>query len=159
MIELLQMELEVRFRLHHLHLRRLHAHLLAVTQLHAVPSARALEGDDGADLAVELGAREAGEPHPPPLDIREGGLDLLFASYKLLLASLGGYLTEGPKIDAARLATLLSHVAGAELAFLKAGEKERKEAMREASAAASSPALNARSPPRSPASSIPASPR
>ena len=79
-------------------------------------------------------------PHPPPLDIREGGLDLLFASYKLLLASLGGYLTEGPKIDAARLATLLSHVAGAELAFLKAGEKERKEAMREASAAAAAAA-------------------
>ena len=54
-------------------------------------------------------------PHLPSLDIRDGGLDYLFNTYRRILPSMGGYITsDGGKVDLGRVDMMLAEVAAIE---------------------------------------------
>ena len=59
-------------------------------------------------------------PHLPCLNIREGGLDLLFNMYKSILPSESGYITsEGGKVDLKRLHRIFEELAKVEGEILR----------------------------------------
>lgn len=49
-------------------------------------------------------------PHSPTLDINEGAMDQIFDSYRDMLRTKGGYLTNGEAISHVRLEYFLSQV-------------------------------------------------
>lgn len=55
----------------------------------------------------------------PTLDIAEGALDKLFAIYKDLLPSMGGYLTHAGQLHRGRLEMILQRLAALELDTLE----------------------------------------
>ena len=55
----------------------------------------------------------------PTLDIAEGALDKLFAIYKELLPSMGGYLTHAGELNRGRLEMVLKQLAALELDTLE----------------------------------------
>lgn len=55
----------------------------------------------------------------PTLDIAEGALDKLFAIYKDLLPSMGGYLTHAGQLHRGRLEMILHRLADLELETLE----------------------------------------
>lgn len=55
----------------------------------------------------------------PTFDIGEGALDKVFAIYKGLLPSLGGYLTEAGTLNKQRFQLLLAKIAELELSVLE----------------------------------------
>ena len=55
----------------------------------------------------------------PTLDIAEGALDKLFAIYKELLPSMGGYLTHAGQLHRGRLEMILHRLAALELETLE----------------------------------------
>ncbi|KAL4425618.1 hypothetical protein ABPG75_009634 [Micractinium tetrahymenae] len=59
-------------------------------------------------------------PPLPTVDINEGSLDAMFALYKQLLPSLGGYLTHAGELNRGRLETFMRHLAEAEADVLQA---------------------------------------
>ena len=59
-------------------------------------------------------------PHLPCLDIREGGLNLLFNLYRELLPMMDGYLTsEGGEVNIARVMNVFKQLARVEGQILK----------------------------------------
>ena len=50
-------------------------------------------------------------PHSPSLEIREGAIELLMATYKRVLPSLGGYLVDGAEPDMPRVEAFIRAVA------------------------------------------------
>ncbi|KAL4438007.1 hypothetical protein ABPG77_004228 [Micractinium sp. CCAP 211/92] len=71
-------------------------------------------------------------PPLPTVDINEGSLDAMFALYKQLLPSLGGYLTHAGELNRGRLETFMRHLAEAEADVLhaRAEDAEAFEAKR-----------------------------
>lgn len=49
-------------------------------------------------------------PHIPTLSIREGGIDALLFLYKETLSDLGGYITEGYKVNLKRVGKFLKKI-------------------------------------------------
>ena len=59
-------------------------------------------------------------PHLPCLDIREGGLNLLFNLYRSLMPTMDGYLTsEGGEVNIARVMRVFVELAKVEGTILK----------------------------------------
>lgn len=71
-------------------------------------------------------------PPLPTVDINEGSLDAMFALYKQLLPSLGGYLTHAGELNRGRLEIFMRHLAEAEADVLhaRAEDAEAFEAKR-----------------------------
>jgi len=66
-------------------------------------------------------------PHLPSLEIREGAIDNLLKSYKLMLPKFGGFLTErGGKVNLRRVDQLLQEIASVETDVFK--DRSRNEA-------------------------------
>ena len=59
------------------------------------------------------------------MDIAEGALDKIFAMYKELLPSLGGYLTHAGQLHKGRLQILLDRIGALELDTLEMRAKVR----------------------------------
>jgi 5'-3' exonuclease len=57
-------------------------------------------------------------PHLPALDIRAGGIEALIYLYKLVLPTMGGYITNEGIIDLDRLQTLLNQISQVETHLL-----------------------------------------
>lgn len=79
------------------------------------------------------------------MDIREGAIDLLMALYKLLLPSLGGYITRAGVIDLARADVLLGRVGAVEdEIFRRRRVKEERDKRRDEQQAAEAAAAKQR---------------
>jgi 5'-3' exonuclease len=57
-------------------------------------------------------------PHSPVLDISEGAMDTIFATYRSMLPVMGGFLTYGASIDHARLEQFMQKLAEGEMETL-----------------------------------------
>ena len=58
-------------------------------------------------------------PHSPTLDISEGAMTSMFDTYKRILPTMGGYMTNAGKLDHARLELFVSELAKEELSTLQ----------------------------------------
>eukprot|EP00798_Chlamydomonas_sp_ICE-L_P008309 gene8307-1581_t len=65
-------------------------------------------------------------PHMPTLDIREGAIELMMRTYKNLLPELGGYLTDGCKLNYERVEKFIQNIGILEDTIFAKRAKELK---------------------------------
>ena len=73
-------------------------------------------------------------PHIPAVEIRDGAIDMLIYSYKALLPTLGGYITDAGRVHLPRAETVLREVAAFEDEIF-GNAKKREEGRARAAAA------------------------
>jgi len=68
-------------------------------------------------------------PHMPTLDIKEGAITTLYEVYKLVLPTLGGYLTQDGQIDWSRAEIFVKRLGERENAILTQRAKDEKKGL------------------------------